>query len=190
MKKREQIIEQLKKSLNHERFRHSLGVEKTAVALAEKYKVLKNKASLAALLHDCARKYNSKELLAQARKHKLEIDPIRKFEPKLFHAELSAIIAKKDFKIKDKAVLSAIEKHTAGSANMNALEKIIFLADHIEEGRNFFGVNRLRDLALENLDRAVLESTSIMLQYLLKKEAPIYYKSIETRNYYLLKLKA
>ncbi len=190
MKKREQIIEQLKKSLNHERFRHSLGVEKTAIALAEKYKIQKNKASIAALLHDCARKYNSKELLAQAKKHKLEIDPIRKFEPKLFHAELGAIFAKKIFKIRDKSILSAIEKHTTGSAKMTTLEKIIFLADHIEEGRNFFGVNRLRDLALKSLDQAVLESSRIMIEYLLKKEAPIYYKSIETRNYYLLKLKA
>ncbi len=189
MKKREQIIEQLKKSLDHERFRHSLGVEKTALALAGKYKVQKSKASIAALLHDYARKYNSKQLLAQAKKHGLEIDPVRKFEPKLFHAELSAIFAKQEFKVRDKSVLSAIEKHTTGSANMTALEKIIFLSDHIEEGRSFFGVSRLRDLALKSLDQAVLESSRIMLEFLLKNKAPVYYKTIETRNYYLLKLK-
>lgn len=187
MKKRERIINQLKKSLDRARFRHTLGVEKTAIGLAKKYQVPLAKASLAALLHDYSRKYNSKQLLAQAKKYKLELDPVRCFEPKLFHAELSAILARQDFKILDKAILSAIAKHTTGSPKMTVLEKIIYLADHIEEGRSFFGVNHLRDLAFHDLDQAVLESSTIMIQYLLKKKLPVYKASIETRNYYLLK---
>ncbi|MGB9612864.1 MAG: phosphohydrolase, partial [Candidatus Margulisiibacteriota bacterium] len=75
--------------------------------------------------------------------------------------------------------------HTTGAPSMTKLEKIIYLADHIEEGRIFLGVNKLRKLAFQNLNLAILESTSMMLQYLLDEKLPIYPKTIETRNYYL-----
>jgi HD superfamily phosphohydrolase YqeK len=68
---------------------------------------------------------------------------------------------------------------------MGKLEKIIYLADHIEEGRRFAGVNKIRALAFRDLDRAIEESTSKMLLYLLKKKLPIYPGTIETRNRFL-----
>lgn len=185
--RRKDILEKLKGSLDPERFEHSLRVEKTAVALARRFGVSVKKASLAALLHDYSRKYARKELLKQARRFKLGIDPIRKFEPKLFHAELSALLAKKDFGITSKQILGAIKKHTIGTPSMSKLEKIIYLADHIEEGRNFAGVRKTRSLALKDLDQAIVESSSIMLKFLLKKKLPIHPGTVQTRNYYLLR---
>ena len=41
---------------------------------------------------------------------------------------------------------------------MSLLEKIIFLADGIEEGRVFDGVEEIRKAAFEDLDRAMLIS--------------------------------
>lgn len=187
MAKREAILRKLRKALDPERFRHSLRVEKIALALAKKYGVSGRKASLAALLHDYARKYGRKGLLRQARKHGLRIDPVREFEPKLFHAELSALLAKKDLGIRAPEILSAIRNHTIGAPGMKKLDKIIYLADHIEEGRNFRGVKKVRSLAKRDLDRAIAESASNMLQFLLKKGLPIDPGTIRTRNYYLMK---
>lgn len=188
MPKRAVIIKRLKESLDTERFEHSLRAEKIAVALARKYGVSIKKASQAALLHDYARKFERKELLKQARRFKLKLDPVSVFEPKLFHAELSALLAKRDFGINSKEILGAIKKHTLGAPRMSKLDKIIYLADHIEEGRNFSGVKSIRSLAVRDLDKAIAESTSNKLKYLLKKGLPIHPGTIKTRNYYLKKL--
>ena len=185
--RRKEILKKLRETLDRERFEHSLRVEKTAIALARKYGVSTQKASLAALLHDYSRKYSRKRLLTQAKKLKLKIDPVSRFEPKLLHAELSALLAKRDFGITSEPILRAIRKHTIGTPKMTKLEKIIYLSDHVEEGRNFPGVKKTRSLAMKDLDRAIMESTSQMLKYLLEKNLPLHPGTIRTRNYYLLK---
>jgi predicted HD superfamily hydrolase involved in NAD metabolism len=183
---RARIIEQLEQELDRPRFKHTLGVEKTALALAKKFKVSQKKASLAALLHDCARKYDRPGLLKQARKFKIKIDAVSRQEPKLLHAELSARMARRDFGIKDPEVLSAIRNHTLGQPGMSRLDQVIFLADHIEEGRDFAGVRRLRRLAAKDLDQAMVASTAHTIKYLLERKLPIHPASLKTRNYYLL----
>ncbi len=184
---RKSVLKKLKESLDPERFEHSLGAEKTAVALARKHGVSVKQAGLAALLHDYARKFSRKELLKQAVKFKLKIDPVSRFEPKLLHAELSALLVKRDFGIRSSRILNAIRKHTIGAPRMTKLEKIIYLADHIEEGRNFTGLNKIRRLASKNLDQAIFVSTSNVVKYLLEHGLPIHPGTIETRNYYRLK---
>lgn len=158
--------------------------------MGKKYGVSEAKIRLAALLHDCARRFDRKELLRTAKKIGLKIDPVREFEPKLLHAGISAWLAKKEFGVKSSAVLGAIRKHTVGSENMSLLEKIIYLSDHIEEGRSFPGVAKIRELANQDLDRAVAESTCRMLAFLLENDLPIYSGTVKTRNWYLLKFKS
>ena len=189
MVKRAEIVEKLKASLSPDRFDHSLRVEKIACLLARKNGVSTQKAGLAGLLHDYARKFSGSDLLRQARRLKCAIDPISKFEPKLFHAELSALLAEKEFGVKSRAVLAAIRKHTLGSPAMTTLEKIVYLADHIEEGRDFRGVKKIRRLAFKDLDRAILESATAKLKYLIENRLPIHPGTILARNYYLLKEK-
>lgn len=174
--------------LDPERFKHSLRVEKIALALGSKWKVRKELIIPAALLHDCGRRYQRKDLLRQATKLGLELDPIRRFEPKLFHAEISADIARKEFGIKTKEVLRAIASHTVGRPGMSKLEKVIYLADHIEEGRGFKGVEETRKLSFRDLDRAVVDSSGKMIEYLLKRRLPVFPGTVQTRNHYILKL--
>lgn len=52
--KREKMAYRLKKELDAARYAHTLGVEKTAREMAEKFGVDEEKAALAGLLHDCA----------------------------------------------------------------------------------------------------------------------------------------
>lgn len=58
-----QMKEQLRQSLQPKRFEHSVAVSETAVALARHYGVDEDKAALAGLLHDCARKYSTKDFV-------------------------------------------------------------------------------------------------------------------------------
>lgn len=186
MPKRSEIIKKIRQTLDPERFGHSLRVEKTALQLGKTWGAPGEKVSLAALLHDCSRHYDKREMRREAEKLGLKMDSVRKFEPKLFHAELSACVAEKEFGIKSPDVLRAISLHTTGAENMSLLDKIIYLADHIEEGRDFQGISKLRKLAFKNLDQAVMESINCMLKYLLENNLPIYSETVKTRNYLLM----
>lgn len=188
MPSREEIIVKLRATLDPERFEHSLRSEKIALALAKKHHVNKQSAALAALLHDCARRWDRPGLLKQARRLGLTIDPIRRLEPKLFHGEIGAYIARHEFGVKSRDVLNAITNHTTGRPGMSRLEKVIYLADHIEEGRDFAGVEKLRRLAFKDMDRAIFGSTSAMIGFLAGQGLPLYLPSVETRNYYLLEI--
>ena len=184
---REEIVAKLQANLDPARFAHSLRVEKIALALAKKWKADQKQAGLAALLHDCARRFDRSGLLRQAKALGIKIDPVQQFEPKLLHAELSSLIAQAEFGVKSPAVLAAISRHTTGAPNMSRLDKIIYLADHIEEDRDFRGVFELRRLAFRDLDRAVIASAQNMIQYLLERGLPVDPATILTRNYLLLK---
>ncbi len=188
MPDREKIIAKLRATLDPDRFEHSLRSEKIALALAKKYRVDQKSAATAALLHDCARRWDRPGLLKQARRLGLTIDPIRRLEPKLFHGEIGAWLARHEFGVRSAGILKAITNHTTGRPRMSQLEKIIYLADHIEEGRDYAGVHKLRRLAFQDMDRAIFESTSAAIGWLAHKGLPLYVPSVETRNYYLLAL--
>jgi HD superfamily phosphohydrolase YqeK len=70
---------------------------------------------------------------------------------------------------------------------MSRLEQIVYLADHLESGRRYRGVKKIRQLAFKSLDRAILAMATKMLQYLLARDLPIDPGTVATRNYYRLK---
>jgi len=189
MRNNDLIKEKLKRLLPPERYKHSLRVEAAALALASRHKVNCKKASIAALLHDCSRFLSRKQMLEKGFAWGLAVGPIEKLEPKLLHAKLSAVIALRDFKIKDKQILSAIKLHTVGAEKMSTLDKIIYLADHIEGERGYKEVKKVRKLAFLDLDSAIVESTSSMIRHLLGENMPISCETINTRNAHLSKIR-
>ena len=180
------IVKELKGLLSPARFKHSLRVREKALQLSNLHGINAKKASVAGLLHDVARYMDRAHLLAFALKNNIKVDAVSRLEPKLLHAPISAYIARKRFKIKDPAVLEAIRCHTLGKKNMSLLDKVIYIADHTEEGRTHAGAKRSRELAKKDLNKAVVEVSSSMINYLLKKGLPVHSRTYEVRNYYLL----
>ena len=127
-----EIITWLKENLNEERFEHSLGVAEKAKELAIKFNLDTEKAELAGLVHDCAKCLSKEELIEIMDKY-CSVESCEKINPKTFHAPAGTYIAKKEFNIEDKEILSAIRWHTIGHNNMTNFEKVIFIADKIEE---------------------------------------------------------
>lgn len=166
MKTEQNIRQELSLSLDDERYQHSLRVQATAIELAKVHGVDPQKASLAGLLHDCARRFSREGLLAEAGKRGLPIDEYSRLEPKLLHAKLSALLAAELFGVDDPAVLSAIEKHTLGAPQMSKLDEIIYLADHCEEGRDHPRAAKNLELAKNNLAKAVAAVAADTLSYL------------------------
>ena len=181
MNKMKDIQNKLINDIGEKRFKHSLRVAETAVKLADNYGLEPKKAYLAGLIHDCA-KYNEE---AYIKKYNIDfsIYPVSSIKDPVLHSFLGAEVAKKVYNIYDRDVLKAIEYHTTGRPDMSDLEKIIFIADAIEPARDFEGIDKIRKLAFENLNKAMLNLLDSNIIFLIGKKALINPLSFEARNY-------
>ena len=188
---KETILEWLKQNLSEERYLHTLGVAETAVELAKRFHLSDEKAYLAGLLHDCAKGFSNEKLL-QIITDNLSIDECEMINPKTYHAPVGAFVAEKEFCVTDEEILSAIRWHTIGKVEMSDFEKVIFIADKIENRtRPSFMINRIRQkLSLENgLDEALLECYKITINSLTDRNLKICISTIEIYNELLSKLR-
>ncbi len=184
-----QIENYLQEKLKIKRYEHSLSVRDTAIKLAGLYGENVEKAKLAALVHDCAKNMSDEEILSMVKSHKIEIDSTCKESPQLIHGAVAAIIAKEKMGIDDEEVLNAVTYHTTGRTNMSMLEKIIYISDYIEPLRNFPGVEVLRKVACEDLDRALLMSFDNTIKFVIERGQLIHMDTIKGRNFIISQLK-
>lgn len=182
----EKIIEYLKKNLKKERLDHSLSVKDTAIKLAEIYGEDKEKAKMAALIHDCAKCIDDEEMINISERYGHNIDEVSRNTPNILHGHVGAYIAKDTMGISDKDVLNAIAYHTTGRENMSLLEKIIYIADYIEPLRDFPRVDEIRRIAYyDNLDKALMLSFNNTIKYIVDRNQLLHNDTIEARNYML-----
>lgn len=177
----------LSKCLTEKRFLHSLGVSITAQQLAKRFGASVEKAKVAGLLHDCARAYKVQQLFALAQKLHLDVVAIERHAPILLHARIGAVLVRTKYQIEDEEIQQAIRLHTTGGTNMSLLDKIIYLADMIEPGRDFPAVGAIRALAEENLEQAVLAAFDQSILHVLACNQVIHPDTILARNEILLK---
>ena len=141
--------------LKPNRVAHVRGCEEEAARLAQRWQADPDKAAEAAILHDCTKKEALPEQLQLCEKYGIIPDGIERENGKLLHAPTGAAVAEREFGMSPD-VVSAIRWHTTGRPDMTLLEKIMYMADYIEPNRDFEGVDALRKLAYEDLDRAML----------------------------------
>lgn len=177
----------LQTKLKPQRYAHCIGVMNTAVELAKRFNVDEKKAALAGLLHDCAREFETSQLLAEAQKRHLYITDIDRQLPILMHAPLGTAIAKEEYGVHDTAILKAIASHTVGGANMSNLDKIIYLADMIEPHRKYDEVDKLRQLAAtKDLDTVMISAFDQSITFIMRKGHTIHPYTVAARNEILL----
>jgi 23S rRNA (uracil1939-C5)-methyltransferase len=179
-------IDKMKKklfdSLGEERYNHTIMTVEAAVRLAKIYGCDEKKAEIAGLLHDCA-KHLDTEIQIQMLSNVNNLPELEKV-PKVLHGPAGAIVAREEYGIEDEEVLNAIKYHVFGRADMTLLEKIIFIADAIEESREFPGVKNLRKIAKSDLDMAVLMSLDGTRQKAEDDKLVWYKGSKEALDYY------
>lgn len=166
---REELTAFVKKSIDQKRFLHSLNTAKAAAALARKYGADENKAYIAGLLHDVAKGLPASSLESIAAKNGVEVDEYERSNPELIHGKIGAAIISSELGIKDEDILNAIKWHTTGHKNMSLLEKIIYLADIIEPGRNFPETEALRALAYKDIDEAMIRGLGHVMNFVKEK---------------------
>ena len=109
---REQVLAWLAENVTRSRVNHILRVEQMASELAVHYQQDVTKAATSGLMHDLAKYFQPQKLLEMARSQGLEVDPVMEATPHLLHADVSAIVARDTFCVKDEEVLQAIANHT------------------------------------------------------------------------------
>ena len=152
--------------LKPNRVAHVLGCRDTAAELAQIWGVDVTDAARAGLLHDITKALSGPLQLSLCHSYGVALDAFSAKNPKTLHALTGALVAERIFG-ENPAVVAAIRSHTTGKANMNTLEKIIYVADYMEPNRDFPGVEELRRLAFTDLDQALemgLEMTLALLK--------------------------
>ncbi|HHV07392.1 MAG TPA: HD domain-containing protein [Firmicutes bacterium] len=182
----EEAKTKLRTTLPLHRYQHSLEVAEVAVKLAQCHGGKVKKAYLAGLLHDCAKGLEEDLLLQTALAFGIVRNDTEKACPDLLHGPVGALLAWKEYGVDDPEILTAIAVHTLGSEEMGLLAKIIYLADYIEPGRRFPGVDDLRALAYEDLNRAVLQAMDNTILYLLRQGLLLHPQTMKARNSLLL----
>ncbi len=179
------IKKRVKKALDKDRWEHTRGVAYTACCLAMAHGADMEQAMLAGYLHDCAKCIPNEEKLALCKKYRVDLTDVEKRNPYLIHAKLGAYLAKKDYGVEDPEIIHAIRVHTTGAPDMSLPDKILFVADYIEPGRD--KARRLRELrekAFHDLDETLLCILYDTVTYLSKGTREIDPMTEETYHYY------
>lgn len=165
-------MEELEKSvvdlLNPNRVAHVLGCRDTAARLARLWGADETDAARAGLLHDITKALDGPLQLTLCREYGTMLDDFSTNNPKTLHALTGSLVAERIFG-ENEAVVSAICSHTTGKADMNLLEKIIYVADYMEPCRDFPGVEELRFLADTDIDKALKLGLTMTLDMLKKQ---------------------
>ncbi len=176
------LLQAVEVRVKKKRFLHIQGVITMADKLAVRWQADTVKARIAAVLHDYAKYENDQALLAYAKESAYTTNQAEEGNPQLLHGPVGAYLVQKHLGVDDPEILSAIAYHNFGKAKMSLLDKIIYLADAIEPGRAYPGVEDLREWAFEDLDKAVLASVRQTIQFVLDKEEYLHPGSVAMWN--------
>ncbi len=179
----DKMHKKLKKNVGEKRYRHSLGVEKTARELSLRYDYDEEKAALAGLMHDCGKLKDSELILKLANEFGIIQDDIMISNPALVHGPLGSVLAREVYGIHDEEILEAISCHTTGKVDMNLLDKIIYVSDYIEPNRSFEGLDEIRRIAFNDIDKALLITLNNTIKYVLDRGQLLHLDTVKARNY-------
>jgi len=157
-------------------------VASVAREMARAFGLDENKAGLAGIVHDYAKGVPGYELLALAREHNLLEDEVETRSPDLLHASVGAFLLQQEQGLADEEILDAVRNHTLGRVGMTDLEKVLFLADMIEPGRDYPGIERLRCLAWRDLNEGMIQAIELTLRYCMDRGRLIHPRTVLVRN--------
>jgi predicted HD superfamily hydrolase involved in NAD metabolism len=179
-----QILERLEREVPREVMDHSVGVAGVARELAAAHGVDPDRAEATALMHDIADRFTNVQLLALAEQYDIPITLTEARVPKLLHAPVGAEILRREWGIVDEEMLDAVRHHITGGVRMSPLAKVLFVADKVTPDRDqyYASLGDLRDLAMRDLDAAVLRLYAWRMDGLLASQRPISEELVVARN--------
>lgn len=170
------LREDVRGFMSEKRYRHTLGVEKMARRMAAFFdgEIDLFCLSVAALLHDITKELSEAEQRDIISKMQTKLSISQEKSPAILHSFTAEHRIKQEFSFfaKNEEILSAIRSHTTGSADMSLFDKLLFVADYIEEGREYPRCIEAREkffsmlgdgiqpkVALDRITLSILDST-------------------------------
>lgn len=177
----QRLIDSVSKQMGERRLQHTLGVASTAKELARMFGADEQKAEIAAILHDYCKQWPDEKIRHVL--HKADVpDDLLIYGKEIWHAFAAAEIVRQELRINDEEILEAIRYHTTGRSNMSLLEKVVCLADYIEPGRMYPGVNEIRHQVSFGIDHALVEAFGNTISFLVYRKNKIYPLTFTTYN--------
>ena len=172
-----------KKKLSPKRFCHTLGVRDMALRLARLYGADPDRAEISALLHDIVKEEREEDCLQLLLEGGI-IQTISAPVPRpVQHAPAGAVYAERVIGVTDPQILSAIACHTTGKPDMSLQDKILYLADMTSAERDWPGVEALRALEMEDLDRALCEALKQSIDFVEERGGALDPESVAAYEY-------
>ena len=192
MEKYNYLKEQLKTSMTIDgvvqpRYYHSLEVAKKALEINERLKLGLDveKVYLAGLLHDAAKLKSDDFLWEIIEKEFPHLVEQVKNTRAIWHSFAGPYVVKNEYHIDDEEILSAICFHSTGKENMSTLNKVLFVADFIEDTRGGDWVNEAVKASFIDLDMTVKIILNQKVDFLRKSGKIICELTLKALKYYL-----
>ena len=203
----EQMLDELREhvmqKLSPKRFRHTVAVEEMVMRLCALYcPEYEMQMRAAALLHDITKEMENCQQESMCREYGIPVTPADRISPKTFHARTAAARIPASYPaFDDPIIVEAVRWHTTGHAGMTLTEKLLYLADYIDDSRTFqncvmlrryfFGANPKKmtpEERIELLRETMLLSYDMTIRDLLDEGKPIAEDTLQARNELLLEL--
>ena len=195
------LREKMKGSISEKRFVHTAAVEEMVARLCALYcpeHTLQLRA--AALLHDLTKELTPEAQQALCEAYDIPVDDLQRLSPKTYHAKTAASRIVRDFpEFADPIIIDAVRWHTTGRAGMTLTEKLLYLADYIDDSRTFSSCVLLRRyffgaepelMTKEERERHLRATLLLSFEHTLKdlvsEGAPIDEDTIRARNALLI----
>ena len=176
-----EIVAKEQSNMDDARFQHCVRVSETARKLAELNNYDPDKAALAGFVHDYAKQVPVEEYIQVIKSKNFDQDLLN-WSRAIWHGIVGTYFIQRDLKIDDPEIIQAVNRHTTADVEMTTLDKIVFMADFIEPGRDFPGVEEARKITYENLDAGVSYQLAHTLEYLVEHRNKIYPRTLEAYN--------
>lgn len=170
-------IKEVRSLLTAERWAHTVRVALTCAENGSRANLTESEAITLGALHDCAKCLPEDSKLLDG------FTPPRDVPPPVLHQFSGAFVAEHYFGVRDKKLLDAIGCHTTGRENMTDADVLLYLADLLEAGRSFDGVESLREIFKVNMRVCLKEALKRQLEYLKGTGAPIDERTLRAYNW-------
>ncbi|MHA5205688.1 bis(5'-nucleosyl)-tetraphosphatase (symmetrical) YqeK [Oenococcus oeni] len=178
------LYPRVKAALSRERFEHVVRTGEYAVHLAELNNYDQNKAQIGGLIHDYAKERSRADFLAEIDKKNLDPD-LKKWDSSIWHGIVGAEFAKDELGIDDEELLNSIRRHTTADIEMTTLDKIVYMSDFLELGRNFSDTDVAREVTDQSLNDGVAWQLQFSVTRLVRNHRAIYPKTIYAYNHWV-----
>ena len=171
---------------------HIHRVRDVALELAARHEIDPQRAELGALAHDVCRAVSGGDLLKMAADLDVAVTEVDQDFPILLHGPVGAELLRREEDLTDHGLYEAVRWHSTAHASLDALGKLVFLADKLDPQKaSVYSYHaKLHDMALEDLDLALLEFLSREMATRIQRGETVHPASVDARNSLILKLKS